>query len=74
MVQITLNLQWSYSKYILLTFLTFLSTTFFSSASILESLIIGGICGIFAFALDKLFILPKKIIDKVSTKVSSNVY
>lgn len=67
MVQVTLNLQWSYSKYMLLMLLMFIITTLFSCASILESSIIGGMSGLFAFGLDKLFTLPKRIIDKVSS-------
>jgi uncharacterized membrane protein (DUF485 family) len=67
MVNITLNLEWSYSKYVLITFFTFLCTTFFSSASILESLVIGGISGVIAFSLDKIYKIPSKIMDKVKT-------
>ena len=80
MVNVTFTLQWSYSKYVLLAFAIFMCTSFFSSASVLESLIIGIISGMSSFWLDALFKLPDKIIKKVentknilNAKVNKNV-
>lgn len=69
MVNITLQLEWSYSKYALLALFQFFCTSFFSSASVLESFIIGVISGLTGFWLDKLFALPAKIRDKVEKSV-----